>query len=240
MKTMPFCYLIGWTKLNKFYYGVRYKDGVSPDTLWTSYYTSSNYVKEFIEENGQPDVVQVRKVFKCGKNARAWETKVLKRIDAVKSSTWLNANDTKNFYRAPGWQHTEDTKRKISDVKLSTGHTITDEHKRAVSEANKGKVVTEETRKRMSEARKNIKRTEEWSRNNGLANRRKVQIYSTLEAKTFTWETTNEFKDETGFSNLNIKQMKSKEGLTIKRLTKRARHNFKLGDTLYFVVFDPS
>ncbi len=240
METIPFCYLIRWTKLNKSYYGVRYGEGVTPDTLWTSYHTSSQVVKEFIEENGDPDVVEVRKVFSDGMVARKWETTFLKRVNAVKSPLWLNANDTKNFYRAPGWSHTESTKRKISEVKLSKGRTITEEHKRAISEANKNKIVSKETRLKMSEARKKVKRTEEWSKNNGLAQRKSISIYSTLEDKVFTWDTTNTFKEETGFTNLNIKQMQSEDGLTIKRITKRVRHNFKLGDTLFFNVINPS
>lgn len=240
METIPFCYLIKWTKLNKFYYGVRYKKGITPDTLWTSYYTSSEIVREFIKENGAPDVVEVRKVFSDGEAARKWETTFLKKVNAVKSSLWLNANDSESFYRAPGWSHTEYTKRKISEVKLSKGKTITEEHKKAISEANKNKIVSKGTRLKMSEARKNIKRTQEWSKNNGLANRKSISIYSTLEDKVFNWDTTNTFKEETGFTNNNIKQMQSKDGLTIKRITKRVRHNFKLGDTLFFNKINPS
>ena len=234
MKTIPFCYLIGWTKLNKFYYGVRYKQGATPDTLWSTYYTSSKYVAQFIKEHGDPDIIQVRKVFKCGLQARRWETKVLKRLNAVKSLKWLNFNDTENFYRPPGWKHTDKAKRKMSDIKKMQQRTISDEHKKIISEANKGKKITEHTRKKMSEAAKNVTRTKEWKKNNGLAHRKPIQIYSNQQKKSYVWLTTNSFKKETGFTDLELEQMKKKEGLTIKRITKRVRHNFQVGDTLHF------
>ena len=49
---MSYTYLIGWTKYNIQYYGVRYAKGCHPDDLWKTYFTSSKYVKEFREKNG--------------------------------------------------------------------------------------------------------------------------------------------------------------------------------------------
>ena len=63
MTNIPYTYLIGWSKLNKYYYGVRYAKNCHPSDLWTKYFTSSKYVKQFREENGEPDIIEIRKTF---------------------------------------------------------------------------------------------------------------------------------------------------------------------------------
>ena len=42
----PYTYLIGWSNLGKWYYGVQYGKGVHPDNLWVTYFTSSSVVKK--------------------------------------------------------------------------------------------------------------------------------------------------------------------------------------------------
>ena len=59
----PYTYLIGWSKIKKYYYGVRYKIGCQPDDLWKKYFTSSYFVKCMRETFGEPDIIQIRKVF---------------------------------------------------------------------------------------------------------------------------------------------------------------------------------
>lgn len=87
----PYTYLIGWSKLNKWYYGVRFGKGCHPSELWVKYFTSSEIVSKFREENGNPDVIQVRKIFKSQYSAKEWEDKVLRRIPKEKRSLiWLN------------------------------------------------------------------------------------------------------------------------------------------------------
>lgn len=88
--TTPFTYLIGWSVHNKWYYGVRFAKNCNPDDLWTKYFTSSKYVQQMREEHGEPDVVEVRRTFLSQIDARLWEQKVLRRLDAVKSTHWLN------------------------------------------------------------------------------------------------------------------------------------------------------
>jgi len=63
MKTNPYTYLIGWKTQNKWYYGVRFAKGCHPNDLWNLYKTSSKHVKKMIEENGNPDIIQIRKIF---------------------------------------------------------------------------------------------------------------------------------------------------------------------------------
>lgn len=111
---MYFTYLLGWTKFNKFYYGVRYKDGVTPDSLGTTYFSSSRYVKKFIEENGSPDIMQVRRMFTCKIKARKWEDKVIRRLSIVYSDKWLNKSNP-NAFRDVVMD--EDIKKRISEAK---------------------------------------------------------------------------------------------------------------------------
>lgn len=89
----PYVYLIGWSKYNKWYYGVRYAKQCHPSELWITYKTSSKVVKTFYEENGNPDIIQIRKIFRCIDSARMWEHKVLKRMNVIKDTKWLNQTD---------------------------------------------------------------------------------------------------------------------------------------------------
>ena len=92
-KHIPYTYLIGWTEEDKYYYGVRYARNCNPNDLWKTYFTSSNYVKEFRKEKGEPDLVQIRKVFNCPKKALNWESKFLKKINASKNEKFLNKSN---------------------------------------------------------------------------------------------------------------------------------------------------
>lgn len=47
MSHVPYTYLIGWSKLNKWYYGSRTAKNCHPSELWIKYFTSSKFVKEF-------------------------------------------------------------------------------------------------------------------------------------------------------------------------------------------------
>lgn len=99
MDFIPYTYLIGWSKLDKWYYGVEY--GIkkipcaNPKNLWNTYFTSSKIVEYFRECHGEPDVVSIRKVFSFGTdeekmiNAINWEKRVLSKIDITKNK-WIN------------------------------------------------------------------------------------------------------------------------------------------------------
>lgn len=112
---MPYTYLIGWTKHNKFYYGVRYAKDCHPDELWQSYHTSSKHVQRFREKHGEPDIIQVRKTFKDAKSACLWENKVLKRINAKDDRRFLNATDNHAIsteYSSVSWKSLTEEQRK--------------------------------------------------------------------------------------------------------------------------------
>lgn len=92
-----YTYLIGWSKLNKYYYGSRFARNSKPSDLWHTYFTSSNYVKSFREEHGDPDILQIRRTFESADAVRSWEHKVLRRLNVVKSDKWLNRTDNKSI-----------------------------------------------------------------------------------------------------------------------------------------------
>lgn len=87
---MAYTYLIGWTDQNKWYYGVRYKSDAKPSDLWATYFTSSKAVKRFRVKFGEPNIVQIRKVFDSREKAIVWEHKVLERMKVASDSRFLN------------------------------------------------------------------------------------------------------------------------------------------------------
>ena len=92
----PYTYRIYWSKTGMNYYGVRYAANCHPTDLWSTYFTSSWYVQEHINIHGDPDLIEIRKVFTGDRrveNARLWETTVLKRINAVTRADYLNKTD---------------------------------------------------------------------------------------------------------------------------------------------------
>lgn len=90
---LPYTYLIGWTTLDTWYYGVRYSVNCHPSDLWVKYKTSSKYVEKFVDEHGDPDVIEVRKTFKTKDAALMWEETVLRRLNVVNDPRFLNKWD---------------------------------------------------------------------------------------------------------------------------------------------------
>ena len=86
----PYCYLIGWTQHNMWYYGRRTAEGCHPSEFWKKYKTSSNHVDEFVEKFGDPDHIEIRTIFTCVDTCARWETNFLTRIDAARRSNFLN------------------------------------------------------------------------------------------------------------------------------------------------------
>jgi hypothetical protein len=131
---VPFTYLIGWTKLDKWYYGVRYRKGCHPTDLWTKYFTSSTSVKIFRLEHGDPDIMQVRKTFNNQQSAYNWEIKVIRRMGAVRSEKWLNKQNHNIEFNCTG--HSEATRIKMRESHI--GLTESDTTKMKKSEQKKG------------------------------------------------------------------------------------------------------
>lgn len=156
----PYTYLVGWSKQNVWYYGVRTAKNCNPADFWVRYFTSSKHVKSFRASYGEPDVLQIRKTFDSSTKALVWEEKVIRRV-ALKSERWLNANCAGRYFSTAGhvpWNmgkaHSEETKAKLSSwqkgIKRSTKHVEsmslsrkgklkTEDHKRKIGQANRGK-----------------------------------------------------------------------------------------------------
>ena len=153
--SQPYTYLIGWSKYKKYYYGVRYAKNCLPTDLWIKYFTSSLIVASTRLELGEPDIIQVRKIFVTKEQARNWETKVLKRMKVVVSELFLNKNDRP----APPISNrpmSEYNKKKLLEAKL--GKPRSDVTKQKLREARshqiivKGRVVSVETRQKIRDA----------------------------------------------------------------------------------------
>jgi hypothetical protein len=43
----PYTYLIGWSELDLWYYGVKFGKSADPEKFLVNYFTSSKYVKSF-------------------------------------------------------------------------------------------------------------------------------------------------------------------------------------------------
>lgn len=112
---MSYTYLIGWSLQDKWYYGSRYSKKSSPKDLWVTYFTSSKYVKEMRQKYGEPDVIEVRRVFDDPVKAQLWEQKVLKRMNVLYEDRWLNKNVGGRIYLEK--QSEEHIKKRTSNKK---------------------------------------------------------------------------------------------------------------------------
>ena len=130
----PYTYYISWSAISKSYYGVKYGKDANPDTFWKDYFTSSKYVKEMREKYGDPDIIQVRKVFSEAKEAIRWEDKVLNRIKAVGREDWINkGNINKNsaYPKSKEWRLRNrewNLKNKPTARKFNLYSTMLDKH----------------------------------------------------------------------------------------------------------------
>lgn len=95
---MAYTYLIGWTKTNKWYYGVRYAEKSTNDDLWKTYFTSSRYVKDYRKQFGEPDVVQIRKIFCDPQIAIKCEDRVIRKLRLFENSNFLNKAYSGSIY----------------------------------------------------------------------------------------------------------------------------------------------
>jgi len=114
----PYTYFIRWSKLNLNYYGVRFANRCRPDDFWVKYFTSSERVKEVRKLHGDPDVIQIRKIFDSVSKARVWESKVLQRLKVHKKEQWLNENVGYAFSWKSGPEHQNYGRKFSTETKL--------------------------------------------------------------------------------------------------------------------------
>ncbi len=142
---IPFVYKIGWSDLNTWYIGCRVSANCNSTDLWTKYFTSSKFVKEFRKENGEPDYIEILGEFLNKDEALQFEKKKLIENGVLKKQNWLN--------RCIGGLFFDVTGRKCSDI-----------HKRNVSLSKIGKKrkpFSEEWRKKLAETSRGRKQTPE-------------------------------------------------------------------------------
>lgn len=97
----PYTYRIKWSSTGVSYYGVRYAKNCNPKEFWITYFTSSQYVADYVKRHGEPDIKEIRKTFNNSTkiiDAQEWEHRVLKRLKVIKRTDWLNKTDNKAFY----------------------------------------------------------------------------------------------------------------------------------------------
>lgn len=97
----PYTYLIGWSELDLWYYGVKFGKSADPSKFWVNYFTSSKYVQSIRAEFGEPDVREIRKTFDTKEEAAEWERKVIRRLNAVWSDKWINRGNGGHEFNPP-------------------------------------------------------------------------------------------------------------------------------------------
>jgi hypothetical protein len=170
----PYTYYIFHPLTNQHYYGVRYAKNCHPDDLWKTYFTSSKKVKQLIKQYGKDGfTVQVRRVFNNLEEALSWEERVLRRLKVLDRDNWLNESIGGKHFR--NIKRSEIARKKHSEK--TKGRPLTEEHKKAISEASKGKKMPPRTPEQiqmyrdLAAKRKGIKRvfTEEHKQNISIA-----------------------------------------------------------------------
>ena len=174
----PYTYLIAWTDHNVFYYGVRWSstiEGKTPEQdLWVDYFTSSKYVHEFREEHGEPDRIEVRKVFDSADRALEWEMKFLNKIKAIDNQNFLNQSCGNGVWkRRKGHNHSIKTRNKIS--RSLKGRKLSNETKRKLSEVRLGKKLGPFTEEHKANISKALKGRNNWWNDKVNKNKDKIE-----------------------------------------------------------------
>lgn len=166
---IPYTYHLYHRPTGKHYYGVQYGKNAHPSNLWVSYFTSSKKVKALIELFGKDSFdVEVRRTFKTRAEAKTWEDKVIRRLNAAHRTDWLNMSDGGKTFFHDGFteesrqkmsasqskrRHSDETKARIANA--LRGKKWSAEHRANNIAAKLGKTHTPEAKAKMSESRKN-------------------------------------------------------------------------------------
>jgi len=176
--TNSYVYKIGWSFLDTWYIGVRYKNGCCPEDLWVSYHTSSKHVSKFRVEHGEPNVIEILKTFGEDKlGARMAEQEFLIEVDALHDTRYLNraigghlantrgtprksrgpVSDEQKQKQRETFKHNYAANKEARFAERSAkqkGRVITPEMRTKISAALTGTTSSEETKRKISEASK--------------------------------------------------------------------------------------
>lgn len=212
-KYIPYVYLIGWSKLNKWYYGSRvaqksfclYKSGCHPDELFVTYFTSSDYVKNFVNDNGVPDIIQIRKTFDDPKLARKWESSVILRMNLKESEKWLNKGNSMGDYV----MDSEVQKRRIERCKqVLTGKKRSQEIGDKISQSKKGKSFSDSHKQALKAASPHISKPCSIETKQKISERTKGKIVSDESREKMSLAAKGKIRWETGRSLSTINKIK--------------------------------
>lgn len=154
----PYTYLIGWSKFDRWYYGVRYAKGCKPEDLWVTYFTSSKHVTDFRTLYGEPDIIQIRQVFNDAEKALRCEERVLRKFNVMSNDKWLNRS-INGVYAKVGMSKTLAHRQNVSLGRM--GIQFTEEHRHKIRLANLNRTATEETKSKMSATRRGVSKSPE-------------------------------------------------------------------------------
>ncbi len=144
MDYQPYTYFIKWSDSGVWYYGVEYAEitkTAHPSNLWVSYFTSSKAVSEYRSIHGEPDIIQIRRIFSDSDSAILWEARFLQRVNAASNPLSLNGHNSDGL----------SFKNKI----------VSEETRDKISAIHKGIPKSPETRAKQSIARKKYYNSEE-------------------------------------------------------------------------------
>lgn len=157
----PYVYLIGWSHLDTYYIGSSYgkTKNAHPIQLWTRYFTSSEYVKEFREVNGEPDIIRIEKTFTDRYECINFEIKLLIRMNVVKDSRFLNRSFGNGKFAIV--DYSEEAKLKRSLVLKGKPKSAETRQKMSIAAKNLPP-KSAETRRKISESKTGVKMSEEF------------------------------------------------------------------------------
>ena len=128
----PYTYRVTSKTTGQHYYGVRYARDCHPDDLWVSYFTSSVYIKRIISQYGVDDfTTEVRKIFEDANSAVKWENEVLKRLNVLHNTNWLNKNYMGVFLT--NGPVSQQTRNKIRKARGGSTQSKSTKHKKSVA-----------------------------------------------------------------------------------------------------------
>ena len=156
-QTQPFTYIVGWTKANIYYVGVKYAKGCKPEDLGTTYFSSSKKIGA-LWAYCEPD-------FKCiypfdSPEEALWFEEVLqKEFNVLKSKQFANLHIGGKEFGSLG-PMSEQQKKQLSAQRK--GIKLSKEHRAKISEGGKRRPpCSAETRAKLSAALKGKKKSAE-------------------------------------------------------------------------------
>ena len=205
-KYLSYTYLIGWSKQDLWYYGVRWTQKRKTEfDIGIHYFTSSKYVKQARNLYGEPDVIHIDKTFTCEKEAQKYEKKVLKEHKVLNKKYWLNKNiggiifwdsemkEQKSIKMTGknnpmyGRKHTKEARKKQGFHKhwLGKKHTNETKEKQRKSQYGKnnsfyGRKHTDETKEKQRLKQLGKKQSQETIRKRILKNNKKIEIFNKI------------------------------------------------------------